>query len=754
MAAGLVFALLTLAFFAPVLAGRTSSTVPGHQSVIWPWRAIPTQYSDAFPQSDQADTFHPWQTFIGRTLRSGTIPLWNRHSFGGAPFLVNGQNGALYPPRALLSLVLPASWVHDLLLILHVFFAGVAMYALLRQLRCSWAGALFGAMAWMLNSHMLAWMQLEFIVVVAVFLPATVVCLVRFSRRSSWRPAAAAASCIAMMMLGSQVLLAIVVSAACLIYAVSLLAWTWLRESERSSLRQVIRRLVALPVVLAFGCSLAAVVLMPTALAAGDAGREPSPYHVLLEQFSTPITSFRHALWPPNLPFTQPQLLITLFIGTATVVLAALGALTRRRGAGLGLGFAVATVLLCIGTPLTWLAYHLLPGFPHFRPLGKLLFFFDFGIAVLAALGLDALLRWRHRMTGGMARVGRPAVAFVAVASFLATAGQLLWYGRQVNPPFPPRQDAHLYPRTPLIAALEADRRAHPPQEPQRFIPIARTASTEEFRPPVLYTSQAMVFGLDSAAGYESVVPQRVVDLWRVIEGGSPDQVLASPLGSAYVASFRGGATRLDLLPRLGVTTVVGAPDLGEDASWDPTRSAVPLRPRYSGPDGLILDLAGRQDAAWVVFSSEVRADRAENLRRFVDASFDARTKVLLEKGRAETAATGGAASVQRTRRGTNSVSVDVRSSRPGWLVLADTWAPGWTARVDGRTTDVLRANYTFRAVRIPAGQSHVVFSYRPPGFALGALVSLISWGGLAVASVVGVVRSRRTTLTERKAGT
>jgi hypothetical protein len=76
-------------------------------------------------------------------------------------------------------------------------------------------------------------------------------------------------------------------------------------------------------------------------------------------------------------------------------------------------------------------------------------------------------------------------------------------------------------------------------------------------------------------------------------------------------------------------------------------------------------------------------------------------------------------------------VVIRVRASAPGFLFLADQYFPGWTARVNGRQTEILRANYTFRLVEVPAGESEVVFDYRPVSFYRGRLISLVSLGAL-----------------------
>lgn len=79
-----------------------------------------------------------------------------------------------------------------------------------------------------------------------------------------------------------------------------------------------------------------------------------------------------------------------------------------------------------------------------------------------------------------------------------------------------------------------------------------------------------------------------------------------------------------------------------------------------------------------------------------------------------------------------NKIILRVAADSPGWLVLSDVWYPGWCAWVDGEPVSVLRANYLFRAVEVPAGPHEVVFAYWPVWFYAGLGVSLLAWLGLA----------------------
>jgi len=86
-------------------------------------------------------------------------------------------------------------------------------------------------------------------------------------------------------------------------------------------------------------------------------------------------------------------------------------------------------------------------------------------------------------------------------------------------------------------------------------------------------------------------------------------------------------------------------------------------------------------------------------------------------------------------------VTVRVETNQPGWLVLNDTYYPGWRAAVDGQPAEILRANALARAVAVPAGEHRVEFVYDPLSVKIGALVSLVT---LCVIAGILVLDSRR----------
>ncbi len=84
--------------------------------------------------------------------------------------------------------------------------------------------------------------------------------------------------------------------------------------------------------------------------------------------------------------------------------------------------------------------------------------------------------------------------------------------------------------------------------------------------------------------------------------------------------------------------------------------------------------------------------------------------------------------SVEIEEYGLNHSDMDIISNQDQWLFFSDAYYPGWVARINGQKTKIYRANYAFRAIRVPAGHSKVAWNYEPILFRIGVVISLCSW--------------------------
>jgi hypothetical protein len=137
--------------------------------------------------------------------------------------------------------------------------------------------------------------------------------------------------------------------------------------------------------------------------------------------------------------------------------------------------------------------------------------------------------------------------------------------------------------------------------------------------------------------------------------------------------------------------------------------------------------------------------EEGEQVPTLVSEAFDPATQVVLAEP-APVALDGVPAEGDVTweERTANHLRLQVVSDRAALLVLSENWYPGWKAFVDGGEVPVLRANHTFRAIPIPAGDSAVEFRYESNMLRLSLLVSLFSILLISVPLVMGVVERRR----------
>ena len=86
-----------------------------------------------------------------------------------------------------------------------------------------------------------------------------------------------------------------------------------------------------------------------------------------------------------------------------------------------------------------------------------------------------------------------------------------------------------------------------------------------------------------------------------------------------------------------------------------------------------------------------------------------------------------------------NQVKISGVSLTDGYLILADSFYPGWECRINGKQTPVYRAYSYFRAVPVEAGDFNAVFTYNPISFKIGLLITcfgLVAWFLLGIVSL------------------
>jgi len=86
----------------------------------------------------------PTYCFLGKTLATGHIPLWNPYTLAGVPFAADPQSGWTYLPAMLLFSTMSCGRAIRWYIVLQPVLAGLGIYAFLRSERCSRPAATVG----------------------------------------------------------------------------------------------------------------------------------------------------------------------------------------------------------------------------------------------------------------------------------------------------------------------------------------------------------------------------------------------------------------------------------------------------------------------------------------------------------------------------------------------------------------------------------------------------------------------------------
>lgn len=83
---------------------------------------------------------------------------------------------------------------------------------------------------------------------------------------------------------------------------------------------------------------------------------------------------------------------------------------------------------------------------------------------------------------------------------------------------------------------------------------------------------------------------------------------------------------------------------------------------------------------------------------------------------------------IYETSYAPNRLTYKARSKNGGVVIFSEVYFPwGWKATVNGKETPIGRANYTLRAIRVPAGDSDIVMAFQPESVEKANTVSMVS---------------------------
>ena len=328
---------------------------------------------------------------------------------------------------------------------------------------------------------------------------------------------------------------------------------------------------------------------------------------------------------------------------------------------------------------------------------GCLFLFRPIAHSLLLLAGFTALMAWGRR---------RPSRRSVVLALAVGLgASDILLYACKYNPFVSPSQ---IYPSTPSVDFLRAQQdEAHGPFRISGVDNDDADYTKGDFLPP----NSAWAYGLYDIRGKESLFAQRYLDYTVAIR-----QVQRLFPTTVHLDKFDS-----PLLDLLNVRYFLTTRDLSKhNASKFVLAFDKEIRV-YENRQAL--------PRAFTIDKARAMTDENAIVGYLKSASFDPRREVIIEtEGPALSSPSDAHFGVATVKHyGPQEVIVSAATDQRTYLVLADSYYPGWRAYVDSTRRPILPANYALRAVELEKGDHEVVFAYQPQSFRIGATLCLFT---------------------------
>jgi hypothetical protein len=760
------FALLSVVVYLPALTGQ----IPFPRDIVLHFAAWNGMVrSEAWqPYADIGDlvtAFYPARAFAARSVREGSLPLWNPYFLGGAPFLANAQSSLFYPPNFLYYLLpLPVAWT--LALMLRVFLSGIFMTLFVRHIGGSRAGSTFSGIVLALCGFMTAW-QGQPMVDSATWLPLMCYAVLRLQESPSTRWIVGAAFAFAMPVLAGHPETAAHVTLTTITLA--LVTWFCTHFDRGFLFRFILAGLLA--------AGLSSIQMIPTLEWLGQMpGALQIRWPVLPPKQILSWVSRDIFRGPNSANLQVPE--AASYAGMISLLAASLGLIHSAKRHVLFLSaLSLAALAIAYGVePLHSIVSYVpvLAGVKN----GRMIYLATFGIAALAGLGVSALEKetcFKQRDRGLALVLVMVAFAVVLLMVYdlrLATEIRVEFTRR---PSF--SRALLIAGLIPLLLRLYGGLSASMFSvvacavvafdlisfsygfmgfsKPDEIFPSARifdflkqNANPARFRVAPIglpYPANANVmYQIASPDGYEvQLTPwQRVFSLDYIDEG---------TIGISFTGGrlLRFNDRRLDMLNVKYLILEKGSPEFSRFKGTD--RFALAYNSGYVAAfeNKSVLPRAFLVPASGVKVLPEFDNQLAVLRDPTLDPQKTAVVSRLPEGLKIEEDSQAGISglplttSVETTAGSVNDVKLRTTTPLASILVLSQTYYPGWKAEVDGRRTEVFPVNIALTGIQVPAGLHEIRFDFLPLSFEIGAALTLASALTLLALLRNGLVRQR-----------
>ena len=725
--------------------------------------------------SDIPSLIYPWRTLAIQLIKQAQWPLWNQYSFSGYPLLGNWQSAPLSPAN-IWYLFFNNAYGWSLGVISQVILAGGFMYLWLRNQKLSQLSSVLGGFLFAFSGFHITWMYYNTHLWTSLWLPLYLLSIDKiFAGKTIW--ILYLSLWIALSVLSGYPIL--------IIYQLIILSiYCIFKLSQNRNILKISHSKLTIFIILSgiFSLGISAIQWIPgwETIQASIHAYDQSTLNSSNQGF-LPVQNLITVLAPDF--FGNPSTYNYWGVGyydnwafylSIGALIFGLYAFIRVKPSRFWAIIFALGLILSISNPLGNLILQVLNPLENSLP-ARSLYLVDLVIAVTAAFGFESYLKQKHN------QYQLPIIILVILGLLLG----ILWFStQQFNLLNIPNLNNHseiasrnlIFPSIIFIAfgflffvgcffnikkrkrlalllmfIIVADlfrygwkylpftpnKYLYPPTEITNWL-LQKEQNQDPFRVEfgeVIPPNMWIPYQLESPTGYDALVPLRYAQFLEAIQSGKL---------SNSVSRFPQIQNLDSKLFELTNTKYVLA--LKYNQKWERTPDGTQLKdiyqknylkPVFEYKTVTILENQRYLPRAFVVTSAVVIRDDEQLINQLSNLNNDFRSTVFLDNSNTIELLNQNNSEIiskpEITWQQFNGMyrKLQVNIDQPGYLVLLESYHPGWQAWVDNQPTNIQRADFTFMAIPVKQGSHQITLKFWPKSFVLGlwiSSISIISW--------------------------
>ncbi len=708
--------------------------------------------NEAMP--DVIDQIYPWRHLAIEIWKTGQVPLWNPYSFSGTPLLANYQS-AVFSPVNFLFIILPFIDAWRFAVLLQPLLAGLFMYLYIRSINLSKSGGIMSAISFMFCGFITTWMGYVTLGYAFLFLPLAFYAVEKYYQRAKIRFLFLLSASIPLSFFSGHFQISLYFLISLLIYIV----YKFISTKSRHNTLHVMLYVF-------FGLLLSLPQLLPSIEFYLQSFRStlfqkgeviPLGYLPTLlspDFFGNPVTRndwFGHyAEWNG-------------YIGLTPLIFAVYAIWSKKNSRSIFFFIVgILALLLALNTPLSSMLVLFKIPVLSTSAMSRIIVIYIFSFSVLSAYGLDCftedfknkkfkkiffnlilfgclfLALWMVVLLKVLMPLDKIIIArqnLILPSLFFLSLIFIIFIG------FVLRQKRKtiitVYFVILFLTAFDLLRFVNKwlPYDP-KSLAFQNVPVTDEFSkisgPDRVFgnfgAEVSNYYNLPSIEGYDALYIKDYGEFIASLDDGKVKEAARS-----VVIFSKNGLYIPQAINLLNIKYLVHKLSDNHEVWAFPfwTYPENQFRLIYKDQKYEIYENLKSFPHSFLVSDYKSITNPQDVINTIFGSSFNLRNQVVLDRIPDFNSVKGILGESKIEKYTPNDIKIKVQVNREGLLILTDAYYPGWQARVDGKITSIYKADYIFRAIRVPQGTHNVELIYNPLSFRLGICVGIVGVLGI-----------------------